>query len=190
MKKRILSLFLAFIFAFLPLVGCSEQAAVDSIIGNNDSAQPSAANEGSTDASSADVSDISADYPQITGSETLILGDTPLDEEGWYSEKEEVALYIMIYGKLPSNFITKKDAQSLGWQGGSLEDYAPGFSIGGDHFGNHEGALPDGETYTECDIGTQNAKKRGAKRIIFSDSGLIFYTEDHYETFVQLLAGE
>lgn len=118
--------------------------------------------------------------------------ETPaIDEDGVYTLKEDVALYIHTYGHLPQNFISKKEAQNLGWEGGSLEPYAPGKCIGGSHFGNYEGILPekDGRTYTECDIDTLGAEKRGAKRIVFSNDGLIYYTEDHYETFV-LLYGE
>ena len=111
-----------------------------------------------------------------------------IDEDGWYDSKDEVALYIHTYGHLPGNYITKKEAQKLGWPGGSLEPYAPGKSIGGDHFGNYEGLLPKvkGSSYRECDIGTAGRKSRGAKRIIFSDDGRIYYTDDHYESFTQL----
>ncbi len=114
-----------------------------------------------------------------------------IEEDGTYDSKEEVALYIYIYGHLPSNYITKKEAKALGWNGGSLEKYAPGMCIGGDRFGNYEGILPDknGVTYTECDIDTLGKSKRGAKRIIFSNKGCIYYTEDHYESF-ELLYGE
>jgi len=102
-----------------------------------------------------------------------------------------VALYLYTYGHLPDNFITKKEARKLGWEKGSLEPYAPGMCIGGDYFGNYEGLLPeaDGREYTECDIDTLGAKSRGAKRIVFSNDGLIYYTEDHYESFV-LMYGE
>lgn len=114
-----------------------------------------------------------------------------IDENGSYDSKDEVALYIHLYGKLPLNYISKKDAQALGWSSGSLEPYAPGKSIGGSRFGNYEGLLPEakGRTYTECDIDTKGKKKRGSKRIVFSNDGLIYYTEDHYETF-ELLYGE
>ncbi len=114
-----------------------------------------------------------------------------LDEDGAYTTKEDVALYLHLYGHLPDNFITKKQAQKLGWSGGSLEPYAPGCSIGGSRFGNYEGMLPDreGRTWTECDIDTMGAKSRGPKRIVFSNDGLIYYTGDHYKSF-ELLYGE
>ena len=118
--------------------------------------------------------------------------ETPdIEEDGTYTTKEDVARYIHTYGHLPDNFITKKQAQVLGWEGGSLEPYAPGKCIGGSRFGNYEGILPekDGRTYTECDIDTLGAEKRGGKRIVFSNDGLVYYTEDHYETF-ELLYGE
>ena len=114
-----------------------------------------------------------------------------LDENGSYTTKEDVSLYIHTYGHLPENFITKDEARDLGWEGGGLEDCAPGKCIGGDRFGNYEGLLPDapGRTWTECDIDTLGSNSRGAKRIVFSNDGLIYYTDDHYESF-QLLYGE
>ena len=112
-----------------------------------------------------------------------------IDADGSYTTKEDVALYIHTYGCLPNNFITKSEARKLGWEGGRLDKFAPGMCIGGDHFGNYEGLLPEDRDYTECDIDTLGAKSRGAKRIVFSEDGLIYYTEDHYESF-ELLYGE
>lgn len=111
-----------------------------------------------------------------------------LDEDGSYTTKEDVALYLHQYGHLPSNFITKKEAREAGWPGGSLEEYFPGMCIGGDFFGNYEGLLPKakGRTWKECDIDTLGKHARGPKRIIFSNDGLIYYTDDHYETYTQL----
>jgi guanyl-specific ribonuclease Sa len=64
--------------------------------------------------------------------------------------------------------------------------------IGGNTFGNREGLLPSkkGRTYTECDIDTLGAKARGIKRIVFSNDGLIYYTDDHYESFTLLYGDE
>ena len=115
--------------------------------------------------------------------------DAAIDPDGSYTTKEDVALYIHTYGCLPSNFMTKDEARDLGWEGGGLDDYAYGMCIGGDRFGNYEGLLPEDREYTECDIDTLGAEKRGAKRIVFSDDGLIYYTDDHYESF-ELLYGE
>ena len=99
-----------------------------------------------------------------------------LDEGGEYTSAEDVALYLHLYAHLPQNFITKKDARALGWNGGGLDDYADGKCIGGDRFGNYEGLLPDapGREYHECDIDTLHAVSRGAKRIVYSNDGLIY----------------
>ena len=114
-----------------------------------------------------------------------------IDEDGSYNSMEDVSLYLHTYDHLPDNYITKQEARDLGWSGGSVERYAPGCAIGGDRFGNREGLLPSekGRTYYECDIDTIGETSRGAKRIIFSSDGLIYYAEDHYESFT-LLYGE
>ena len=129
--------------------------------------------------------------PGNASSEDQSSGLDVLPENGTYTTKEDVALYIHTYNRLPDNFITKKEAQNLGWPGGSLEPYAPGMCIGGSRFGNYEGLLPEaqGRTYTECDVDTLGAKSRGAKRIVFSNDGLVYYTDDHYESF-ELLYGD
>ena len=150
-----------------------------------------ATTEVATEATETVVEETTEETTEAT-TETIIESEetkvTTLDKDGTYTTKEDVALYIYTYGELPSNFITKKEAKALGWSSGSLEPYAPGKCIGGDYFGNYEGVLPEGK-YHECDIDTLGAKSRGAKRIVFSDDGRIYYTEDHYETFT-LLYGE
>ena len=132
-----------------------------------------------------------ADETAPAAAQESTAAEETLPEDGSYNTKDEVALYLHLYGHLPDNYITKKEAQALGWSGGSLEPYAPGKSIGGSRFGNYEGLLPEkkGRQYYECDIDTAGKKSRGAKRIVFSDDGLIYYTEDHYESF-ELLYGE
>ena len=116
-----------------------------------------------------------------------------IDENGTYTSKDEVALYIYTYGHLPGNYIPKKEAEKLGWVSsrGSLAEVAPGKSIGGDRFGNREGLPPEksGRKYYECDIDYVSGT-RNAKRIIFSNDGLVYYTEDHYESFEKLYGEE
>ena len=123
---------------------------------------------------------------------TTVLETESIQEDGTYTSKEDVALYIYTYEHLPSNYITKKEAKSLGWVSseGNLWEVAPGMSIGGDYFGNYEGILPEEEDrdYYECDIDFDGTY-RNAKRIVYSNDGLIYYTEDHYESF-DLLYGE
>ena len=119
-------------------------------------------------------------------------GNAAVDEDGWYTSKEEVALYIHLYGQLPGNYVTKDEAEEAGWHGGNVERWTgEGTAIGGSPFGNREGLLPkaQGRYYTECDIDTAGESSRGAKRIVFSNDGLVYYTEDHYESF-ELLYGQ
>ena len=129
--------------------------------------------------------------PEITETQDF---ETPEDEplpasvekDGSYTSPEDVAEYIHTFGTLPSNFITKKEAQNLGWNSsqGNLQEVAPGMSIGGDTFGNREGLLPEG-SYHECDV-NYSGGYRGAERLIYSDTGEIYYTDDHYQSFTQL----
>ncbi|MBO4784863.1 MAG: ribonuclease [Lachnospiraceae bacterium] len=140
----------------------------------------------------SDLNDDSDIFDSDTGND--IVPETPqavdsgltVSEDGEYTSKEEVALYIHLYNHLPDNFITKKEAQDLGWDSskGNLNKVAPGKSIGGDKFGNREGLLPkkEGRVYYECDIDYKKGS-RNAKRIVFSNDGLIYYTEDHYESY-------
>ena len=134
------------------------------------------------------------EYEENLGEESVLQEETGdpediLPYDGVYTTKEDVALYLHLYGELPQNFITKKEANALGWEGGYLEPYAPGKCIGGSYFGNNEELLPLDREYKECDINTLGAKKRGSERLVYSDDGLIYYTPDHYESF-ELLYGE
>lgn len=116
-------------------------------------------------------------------------GGTYVEEGGTYTSMAEVSAYIHEYGHLPDNYITKNEAKSLGWksESGNLTKVAPGKSIGGDKFSNYEKKLPTkkGRKYYECDI-DYTGGNRNAKRLVYSNDGLIYYTEDHYNTFEQL----
>lgn len=191
--KRITSLWLTLLFALGLLGGCAQDVGV--IGGADGPTDIIVSEEGGEQAAQGGeaVSPEDLDLgPAVTGIETIAADSGAVTEDGSYNTRDTVALYLMRYGTLPQNFITKSEAQTLGWEGGSLMDYAPGKSIGGDHFGNYEGALPeaDGRSYTECDIDTGGDSGRGAKRLVFSNDGLIFYTDDHYETFTLLLGDE
>lgn len=115
--------------------------------------------------------------------------DYPIEADGWYSSMEEVAVYLASYGELPENFLTKSEAEKLGWNNrlGNLDEVAPGCSIGGNRFGNYEGVLPDakGRTWIECDINYEGGYRNG-ERICYSSDGLIYYSDDHYATFTRV----
>lgn len=87
---------------------------------------------------------------------------------------------------LPPQFVTKKQAKKLGWRPGSDLSSIPrlqGKSIGGDHFGNHEGRLPRNiRTWREADLDYKGGR-RGAKRLVYSREGQRNVTVDHYNTF-------
>ena len=109
-----------------------------------------------------------------------------ISRSGTYCGVVQVAQYLYTYGTLPRNYIDKGTAQSLGWVSGSIEPYAPGKCIGGDRYRNLSGALPP-DIWYECDIDTLGASARGQKRIVYNSAcTCIYYTEDHYRSFVRL----
>ena len=177
--KRILALLLALVMVF-GLFACGT-VPLDEFIPADTGAQQTSPIE------SAVTEPVATETAATEPEETQTL----LDPDGWYYSAEDVALYLATYGELPCNFITKSEARDLGWEGGSVQKYLEGAAIGGDKFGNREGILPkaDGRQYYECDIDTDGKNSRGAKRIVYSNDGLIYYTEDHYESFI-LLYGE
>ena len=188
--KRLLILLLIALMLF-SLVAC---AGLPEFIGNGDENILQVDEKEENVVEDDDWDDFDAQQPETKPEQEIPQGQTAaaeISEDGVYTQRDEVALYIHTYGHLPDNYITKKEAQALGWEGGKLEPYAPGKSIGGDYFGNYEGLLPKkkGRKYYECDIDTMGKKSRGGKRIVWSTDGLIYYTGDHYETF-ELLYGE
>lgn len=111
--------------------------------------------------------------------------DAPSVIEGEdYYDKDAVAEYIHVYGELPPNYITKEEADDMGW---SVEDN-DGYVIGGNRFGNREGLLPeeDGRQYFEADLIDGYTSHRGPQRLVYSNDGLIFFSDDHYSSFTQL----
>ena len=203
---RAAALALALIMTF-SFAGCSEedQELVNAVVDIADAVLSESESEGGSESSDAQQSE-ETEEPSDKHTEEIPQEEEPeaqepqqeepqeqlplIDEDGIYTSMEDVADYLIAYGRLPSNFITKKEARKLGWEGGGLDRYAKDKCIGGDTFGNREGLLPDGHKYIECDIDTLNQDSRGPKRIVFSeDLSLIYYTDDHYESFT-LIYGE
>lgn len=186
---RLLSVLSTLLLVILPISGCDYSFSAESTTetGTYTTLSETTDNNSALD-SATEQSKTGSKDTSTTEKKQIDETDGYLDKDGSYTSKEDVMNYLIEYGQLPGNFITKKEAKKLGWSGGSLEPYAPGKCIGGDYFGNYEKVLPvvSGRTYHECDIDTLNANSRGAKRIIYSDDGQIYYTDNHYKTFTLL----
>ena len=200
--KKITSLLLSLLM-LLSLTGCGDSgealagAVLDTVIdavenyeGDTESVGIIGGADGPTSILVTDGKD--EEIGVIGGGTTTIFIETessreknvPVEGE-YYYDLENVVLYLYYYDELPDNYITKKEARSLGWEGGTPERYLEGSAIGGDTFGNREGLLPAGD-YTECDLNTLGEDSRGAERLVFSDDGRYYHTEDHYKTFTQV----
>jgi len=189
MKKRTLGIILVVALALIGLWLASGQDAQETAEAEQPQITSCLIALDEVQQSNAALAEAEAD---ATMPETTAAQDeaTP-DEDGAYTTKDDITAYLIAYGTLPDNFMTKDEARALGWSGGGLDDYSYGMCIGGDSFGNYEGLLPEasGRQYYECDVDTLHADSRGAKRIVYSGDGLIYYTNDHYESFT-LLYGE
>ena len=161
MRNKILKLFVLLLAGMLALSGCGGNAG-----GKTGSAAPQATAELTT-----------AEAPAVTA------------EPGPMAEAQRLADYLFEHGELPENFLTKQEAKDLGWQNGYryVSDAAPGMSIGGEYYGNYEQKLPavKGRKYYEADCYYQGGP-RNEYRIVYSNDGHVWYTEDHYETFIEL----
>lgn len=113
----------------------------------------------------------------------------PVDEYGEYTSLSEVASYLLRYGALPCNYLTRAEAKELGWTAkkDNLGEIMPGCSIGGDTFQNREKKLPTakGRTWQECDINAVDGK-RSDERLVYSSDGLLYYTPDAHKTYSPL----
>lgn len=122
---------------------------------------------------------------QESRKETISENNNKLDKNGHYYSKEDVALYVHTFGRLPSNYLTKNEAKNLGWdaQRGNLWKVTDKGVIGGDRFGNREGELPKNEKYYEADVNYKGGH-RGGERLVYTKGGkVIYYSGDHYENF-------
>lgn len=112
--------------------------------------------------------------------------ESSIDANGFYYSAEDVAAYLKTYNALPPNYITKEEAAERGWDSskGNLWEVAEGYVIGGNRFGNREGLLPnaEGRKWFECDVDYEGGY-RNERRLVYSNDGLIYFTDDHYNSF-------
>ena len=115
-----------------------------------------------------------------------------VDEDKQYNNHLDVVAYIYYYHKLPSNYLTKSEAKSLGWKGSGnlwVNDILTGKNIGGDTFNNREQLLPitASNTYIEVDV-NNNGGSRGTYRIVYNRYTFdIYYTDNHYASFTYMI---
>jgi hypothetical protein len=105
-------------------------------------------------------------------------------ENGVYTSKKDVALYLYTYKHLPYNYVTKSQVSNSGRQP------KDGKYIGGDVFYYRDAIKKhtQNQNLRECDISyPTNTTLRGTKRLVFAaDCSEVFYTKDHYSTFVKV----
>jgi predicted small lipoprotein YifL len=182
LKNKFLNLFIIILLFIMSLTGCGN---AEEYTPSNNKPQEIKSEE------SEERNDAEEEKTEESSDEETSENDegSLIDEDGRYTDPYEVAEYIFTYNKLPVNYITKKEAAEAGWESdeGNLWEVTDEMSIGGDYFGNREGKLPkkDGRKWFECDV-NYSGGYRGEERIVYSNDGLIYYTDDHYETFTRL----
>ena len=193
MKRKIAALVALLLAGLLLLTGCSE--VLEAVVDSNPKATEALplATEAPAKAEKATKAPTEAPTEKPTKAPTKAPTEAPTEAPGPIIEPQAIADYIFEHGELPDNFITKEEAQALGWDStrNYVSDVAPGKSIGGDRFGNYEGQLPKkkGRTFRECDCNYTKGKRNG-ERIVYSNDGHVWYTSDHYETFTELFPSD
>ena len=193
MKRKIAALVALLLAGLLLLTGCGE--VLEAVVDSNPKATEALplATEAPAKAEKATKAPTEAPTEKPTKAPTKAPTEKPTEAPGPIIEPQAIADYIFAHGELPDNFITKEEAQALGWDStrNYVSDVAPGKSIGGDRFGNYEGQLPrkKGRTFRECDCNYTKGKRNG-ERIVYSNDGRVWYTSDHYETFTELFPSD
>ena len=193
MKRKIAALVALLLAGLLLLTGCGE--VLEAVVDSNPKATEALplATEAPAKAEKATKAPTEAPTEKPTKAPTKAPTEKPTEAPGPIIEPQAIADYIFAHGELPDNFITKEEAQALGWDStrNYVSDVAPGKSIGGDRFGNYEGQLPrkKGRTFRECDCNYTKGKRNG-ERIVYSNDGHVWYTSDHYETFTELFPSD
>lgn len=172
--KKILGILSLLIMLLIGLTGCGLN---NKVLDNPEITPPTVENQ-------QPIEEASGNQEELEEHEVTPPKEDKIDVNGLFTSRDDVALYIDTYGHLPSNYRTKSQID------GHISDYYTNdnkLSIGGDIFYNREGLLPykSGRTYYEADINYRGQYSRGAERIVFSNDGLIFYTQNHYDSFME-----
>jgi len=180
--KNKLKIILLLIISVFSVVSCSSLKNIEKNINELESKTESKVE---TEKEKSNSESEKVETSKETDKENTKESNSKIDENGSYYSKEDVALYLHTYGRLPANYLTKNEAKKLGWdaQRGNLWKVTDKGVIGGDRFGNREGQLPQNEKYFEADV-NYNGGHRGGERLVYTKGGkVIYYTGDHYENF-------
>ena len=191
--KRVFAIALALVMMLSVLLGCTSNkketppANQTKITENQNKANSNAVKAADND-KQAKQQKQNGSEKNVANADTETKAKVDVVKGKAYTDKDHVSAYIHVYKTLPPNYITKGQATKLGWKTkGTLDQVAPGKSIGGDRYGNYEKKLPhkQGRVWKECDIDYVRGN-RNAKRICFSNDGLIYYTSTHYQKFERM----
>lgn len=190
-KNKLLLFLLAFLFIF---TSCNnQQTGSNQKTGSNQNLQSNAKTDNKAQTESkikVEEKSEKQDKPTIKeDKDSIYIKLVQVQKDENYYSLEEVASYLMTEGKLPKNFLTKKEVIKMGWDAkeGNLWEVTDKKAIGGDYFGNREGILPEkkGRKYFEADIDYQGGR-RNAKRLIYTNDKKMYYTNDHYKIFKEV----
>lgn len=133
-----------------------------------------------------------SDDPAVGGGAfgtTIVVEAPPASTEtGAIPDPPSAGKFIQ-YSDLPSVLVTKLPAEA--WD--TLELIASGgpfpYDRDGLTFQNREGILPDFERghYQEYTVTTPGESDRGARRIVAGAQGELYYTDDHYASFREII---
>ena len=170
-QARILALLLAALM-LLGLTACGEEIAG---LTENVFSEP-----GITETA---VSEETPDEPELPDAPEADPGtsDSAVTEGEYYYDLDHVVLYLDRYG-VPSRttYITKDEARALSAgraAASKTNSIARPSAATGSATAKACSRKAAGRSYTECDIDTDGQSSRGAKRLVFSNDGLYFYTE-------------
>lgn len=97
--------------------------------------------------------------------------------------------WLKYYADLPEYYITEEELRGLGWRWGKpLEKFAQGKMLTRGIYKNKDTHLPQipGRVWFEADINYYSGRRNG-HRLLWSNDGLLFVTDDHSQTFLEII---
>lgn len=121
---------------------------------------------------------------------------TPIDHDEAFIDAEDVALYVDTYEELPQNYISRETAKGEGWtQEDDLHEYFDDDAIiGGDEWDEadaYDDIPHEDRTFYQAWVNYEGGIIDSPEAfLLYSDDGLIYSTDDNFETFTQHFGNE